>query len=266
VAFDTSKLGTQELDVTYHTVDGVDLNMDLYYPAAGGPWPGLIFIHGGGWTTGDKAPLPVNPTEAGYLVASINYRLYPDYRFPAMIEDVKCAIRSLRAHAAAYNLDPDRISLIGHSAGGHLAALAGLAGESAGWDTGPYRDQSSRVQAVIAMSGPTDLMGRYPDWVEELKTGVFGPEQWVSASPVTYAGPGAPPFMIVHGDADAAVPVEQAHRLHSALVNAGARSELIIMRNAGHGLEPLGGTPEPSMEQVLERMLVFLSRLSATPG
>ncbi|HMN60777.1 MAG TPA: alpha/beta hydrolase, partial [Anaerolinea sp.] len=88
-------------------------------------------------TEGDNDPLPVVPTTAGFLVVSINYRMYPAYRFPAMIEDVKCAIRYLRAHAAQFNLDPERIALIGHSAGGHLAALAGLAGEEAGWDRGP---------------------------------------------------------------------------------------------------------------------------------
>ena len=168
--FDTAKYGTIDRDVTYCTQDGLAQAMDIYYPPSGGPWSGLIFVHGGGWAEGDKAPLPVNPAGAGYLVASINYRMYPAYRFPAMIEDVKCAIRYLRAHAAAYNLDPDRIALIGHSAGGHLAALAGLAGESAGWDTGPYLEQSSRVQAVVVMSGPTDLTREFPDWVMAQKT------------------------------------------------------------------------------------------------
>jgi acetyl esterase/lipase len=259
---DTATFGTFEQDITYCTVDGLDLKLDLYTPTAGGPWPGLIFVHGGAWTEGDKAPLPLNPAEAGYLVASINYRLFPTYRFPAMVEDVKCAIRYLRAHAANLNLDPDHIALIGHSAGAHLAALAGLADERVGWDTGPYSDQSSRVQAVIALSGPADLTRPYPDWVEELKVGVFGPEQWVSASPVNYAGPDAPPFMIVHGDADPLVPVEQAHHLHKTLLTAGASSQLVIIQNAGHGIEPLGGTPNPSIEQVLVMMLTFLSGMT----
>lgn len=266
LTFDAAKLGTLEQDVIYDTVDGLALTMDIYYPGAGGPWPGLIFVHGGAWMEGDKVPLPVNPAEAGYLVASINYRLYPAYRFPAMIEDVKCAIRYLRAHAHAYGLDPQRIALVGHSAGGHLAALAGLAGESAGWDAGPYLDQSSRVQAVIEISGPTDLTRQQPGLMEELKASVFGPEQWVSASPVTHVSPGAPPFMIVHGDADPEVPVEQAHLLHSALLDAGAHSELVILQHSGHGLEPVGGTPVPSMEQLLAMMLVFLSGMADPPS
>ena len=221
MTFDVAKLGTIEQDVTYCTVESHDLKMDVYYPASGGPWPGVIFVHGGGWTEGDKAPLPMVPTAYGYLVVSINYRMYPAYRFPAMIEDVKCAIRFLRAHADDYNLDPERIALIGHSAGGHLAALAGLVDESAGWDVGPYLEQSSRVQAVVDLSGPADLTGRFPDMAEELKVSVFGAAQWVSASPVTYARPDAPPFLIVHGEEDGVVPVEQAHRLHDALFEAG---------------------------------------------
>jgi len=258
--FDTAKLGTIEQDVIYCTIEGQKLSLDVYYPTSGGPWPGVIFVHGGAWTEGDKAPLPVVPTANDYLVISINYRMYPAYRFPAMIEDVKCAIRFLRAHAAGYNLDPERIALIGHSAGGHLAALAGLVDERAGWDVGPYSEQSSRAQAVVEMSGPTDLTGRFPEAVEELKSNVFGEEQWVSASPVTYARPDAPPFLIVHGDKDAVVPVEQAYRLHDALRKAGASSELMVLQHAGHGLEPVGGTPMPSLEESLAHMLAFLAR------
>jgi acetyl esterase/lipase len=263
--FDAAKLGALDQDVTYRTVDDLDLKMDVYYPADSGPWPGFVFVHGGAWMAGDKAPLPVNPAGTGYLVASINYRHHPAYRFPAMIEDVKCAIRYLRAHAGAYHLDAEHIAVVGHSAGGHLAALAGLAGEDAGWDTGPYRDQPSHVQAVIVMSGPSDLTRKYPDSVEEIKLGVFGPEQLESASPVRYANPGAPPFMIVHGDADPVVPVEQAYLLHNALLKAGTPSDLVIVQDAGHGFEPLGGTPTPSMEQVLARMMEFLSQMTDPP-
>jgi acetyl esterase/lipase len=259
-AFDTAKLGTIKQDVTYCKMDGHELKMDVYYPASGGPWPGLIFIHGGGWTEGDKAALPLIPTAAGYLVVSINYRMYPDYRFPAMIEDVKCAIRSLRAHAVEYNLDPERIALIGHSAGGHLAALAGLAGDNAGWDVGQYLNQSSRVQAVVEMSGPADLTRPFPEWVDELMTAIFGAEQLVSGSPVTYAAQDAPPFLIVHGDADDGVPVEQAYLLHDALIKAGAPSELVILQNGGHGLDPVGGTMTPSLEEVLGMIMTFLAR------
>jgi len=258
-AFDTAKYGTVDHDVAYRTIDGQKIPMDVYYPAGGGPWAGVIFIHGGGWTDGDKAPLMGFPGETGYLLASINYRMYPAYRFPAMIADVKCAIRYLRAHAAAYNLDPTRIGLLGHSAGGHLAALAGLAGENAGWDGAPYREQSSLVQAVIDLSGPTDLTRSFPDEISELIHNVFGPEQMVSGSPVHYAHPKAPPYLIIHGDADPVVPVEQAHLLYKALAETGAPVKKLIMHNAGHGLEPLAGPISPSAEEMLATILLFLA-------
>ncbi len=258
--FDTTKLGTTEQDVVYCQMDGIELKMDVYYPASVGPWPGLIFIHGGGWTEGDKAPLAVNPAEAGFLVVSINYRMYPNYRFPAMIEDVKCAIRSLRAHATHYNLDPERVALIGHSAGGHLAALAGLADESIGWDVGPFLEQSSRVQAVVEISGPTDLSRSFPEWVNSVKMDIFGEQQWISASPVTYVVPGAPPFLIIHGDADEAVPVEQAGLLYDALLKAGVPVEKVILHNGGHGLEPVGAAMSPSAEEAFAMILAFLER------
>jgi len=258
-AFDPTKLGTQEANIPYHNVDGQALTMDVYYPSSGGPWAGLVFVHGGGWTEGDKAPLPVVPTQAGFLVVSINYRLYPAYRFPAMIEDVKCAIRWLRAHAAELNLDTRRIALIGHSAGGHLAALAGLADESVGWDNGPHPEQSSQVQAVVEMSGPADLRSSYPSWVNDLKASVFGEKGMVSGSPVHYARKNAPPFLIVHGEKDDVMPVEQAVLLHQALTQAGASSQLIILKNAGHGFEAIGGVVTPSFEEAFGRVLAFLA-------
>lgn len=258
--FDTKQYGSVAQDVTYATVDGQALQMDIYFPPAGGPWKGLVFVHGGGWTEGDKAPLALDASGAGYLAISINYRLYPAYRFPAMIEDVKSALRYLRAHAAELNLDPERIALVGHSAGAHLAALAGLAGASAGWDGGPHAEQSSQVQAVVAIAAPTDLERSFPDWVMELKRQVFGPAQYASASPVKYAHREAPPFLIVHGDADPVVPVEQAGLLEQALQQAGARVEKLILHNGGHGLEAVGGEMSPSLEETFAEIMAFLAR------
>lgn len=255
--FDAAKRGSVDKDVVYAEMDGQALTMDVHYPRSRGPWRGLVFIHGGGWSEGDKAPLPIVPP--GYLVASINYRLYPQARFPAMIEDVKCAIRYLRAHAAAYNLDPSRIGLIGHSAGAHLAALAGLTGPDAGWDVGPHLDQSSAVQAVVVLAGPSDLTGDFAEDVNQLKLNVFGEERLASSSPVAHARRDAPPFLIVHGDADGVVPVEQAHLLHTALSNAGARPQKIILRNASHGFEPLGGSMWPPYPWTVAMILLFLA-------
>jgi acetyl esterase/lipase len=259
--FNPTKFGTFEKDLIFNKIDDLALLMDVYYPASGGPWPGLVFVHGGGWMEGDKAPLAIIPTDAGFLVFSINYRMYPAYRFPAMIEDVKSAIRYLRANAASFNLDPDRIALIGHSAGAHLVALAGLADENAGWDVGPYLDHSSRVQAVIEMSGPTDLARQFPAEVMELKANVFGQEKFDIASPVHYVHPDAPPMLIVHGEVDEIVPVEQAQLLYNALVQSGAPVEKIILQNGGHGLEPVGGEMSPSVGEMFAAVMAFLVKV-----
>src|SRR5207237_10124027 len=160
-----------------------------------------------------------------YVVASINYRLTPKYRWPAQIEDTKCAVRYLRANAARYNVNPDRIAIWGSSAGGHLAALAGLAGPSAGLEgTGGYEGVSSSVIAVIDMSGPTDftappepgidtspvvaLLGKPLDSAGDLLS---------RASPVTYVTKDAPPFLIMHGDKDQVVPFSQSQILYDKL-------------------------------------------------
>ena len=157
---DPAKLGTAERNVTYCTMNDLPQKMDIYYPASGGPWPVIMYVHGGSWYQGDKAEGEGwrGLNEQGFLVVSVNYRL-GDYqtKFPAMIEDVKCAVRYLRAHASDYNIDPDHIGAIGASAGGHLVALLGTADESAGWDVGKYLEQSSRVQAVISLAGIADF-------------------------------------------------------------------------------------------------------------
>src|SRR5207253_7695708 len=135
---------------------------DVYLPTVrvSGPSPVVMYVHGGGWTSGDKSWVDGVLKESeftgrGYLVAAVNYRLAPQYRWPAQIEDVKCAVRYLRANAATYNIDPNRIGAWGTSAGGHLVALMGLAGPDAGLEgKGGNPDQSSRVQAVVDMFGP----------------------------------------------------------------------------------------------------------------
>lgn len=263
--FNPSKQGTVETDRPYCRAGDQTLAMNLYYPPSGGPWPALVFIHGGGWTEGSKAEMDGTFATLGYLVVSIDYRLYPDHRFPAMIEDVKCAIRHLRANAAQYNLDPDRIGLFGNSAGGHLAALAGLAGRSAGWDVGENLEQSSQVQAVIVLAAPADLTRPFPGWVGELIETVFAGQSLPASSPITYITPDAPPFLILHGDADPVVPFEQAEILYAALVEAGVPVERVVVRNGGHGLEPVGGPAEPSGAEVLRIAFEFIERHLGQP-
>lgn len=253
------------LDVTYCTIDGQNQTLDIYYPRSGGPWPVFFYIHGGGWTDGDKSAGAgwKSLNDYGYLVVSVNYRMYPAYTFPAMIEDVKCAVRFLRAHATEYNLDPSRIVAAGDSAGGHLANLLGVTDASAGWDVGEYLDQSSRVQGVFSMAGPTDLTRPYP-LLEEAINNVFtgavdAPQsQRASGSPIAYISPDDPPFLLFHGEKDEYVPVEQVHIFHERLQAANVKSTLVIVQNGDHGLESADGSETPKWDVLWQKLQTFL--------
>ena len=134
--------GTVQQDIVYSSSNGADLKLDIHYPdLVNGPVPTVVYIHGGAWIQGDKeegawtVDIPAL-LEAGFAVVAVNYRLAPEYKFPAMIEDVKCAIRFLRANADRYSLATEKIGAYGGSAGGHLVSLLGLTDSSAGWDLG----------------------------------------------------------------------------------------------------------------------------------
>jgi acetyl esterase/lipase len=260
--FDSSKLGTVAKDITYCTVDGVELKMDVYYPSENiGRFPVTMYVHGGGWSSGDKAQgagvVEISELQqAGFLVVSVNYRLAPEYEFPAMIEDVKCAVRSLRAHADEYNLDPNRIGVWGGSAGGHLVNLLGTTDESAGFDVGEYLEYSSRVQAVVDMFGPADLTVQFEGGYESASR-VFGGFDAALASPVTYVTADDPPFLMLHGEKDALVPIEQSEILLAALQAAGVPAELVPVANAGHSFKPNGGQISPSRKEITQLVVTF---------
>jgi len=238
--------------------------MDVYFPEAGGPWPTVVYVHGGSWISGDKSEAALFATgmaSQGYLVVSINYRLYPAARYPAMIEDVKCAIRSLRANADQYNLDPNRIAAMGVSAGGHLVALLGTSDQSAGTDVGEYLEQSSRVQAVIAMAPVTDLTRNFPNADIELMRHVgFGEENIVQASPITHITADDPPFLLIHGDRDTVVPYEQSQLMYDRLVQTGVPAQLVIIKNADHSLSAFNGMATPTLGEIHQIILNFLEQ------
>lgn len=239
--------------------------MDVYFPDAAGPWPVLVYVHGGAWMHGDKSEPMISlfargMAGQGYLVVSINYRLYPEATFPAMIQDVKCAIRSLRANAAQYNLDPNRIGALGVSAGGHLVSLLGTTDASAGWDVGEYLDQSSRVQAVIAMAGVMDLSRSFPNTdIEAMKRIGFGEYNVVEASPISHVTADSPPFLLIHGDRDEVVPVEQSQLMYERLLQENVPAQLVIVQNARHSFTAPGGTT-PTVAEINQTMLDFLAR------
>lgn len=225
--------------------------LDLYLPPADDPLPLIVWIHGGAFRLGSKEDrVPLDQLRAGYAVAAINYRLSQHALFPAQIEDCKAAVRWLRAHADRYGIDPARIASWGESAGGHLAAMLGTTGSTAELEVGEHLDLSSRVQAVVDFFGPTDFLQMdahrlpqgmvhdTPDSPESELVG--GPIQErraevARANPVTYVGPDAPPFLIIHGDQDPLVPYHQSTLLVAALEAAGVPVTFYTVAGAGHG-------------------------------
>jgi acetyl esterase/lipase len=255
--------GATFLDVTYCTMDGQPQKMDVYLPPSGGPWPVLVYVHGGSWMSGDKSEsrrLVNDMTAQGYAIVSLNYRLYPSIRFPRMIEDVKCAIRSLRAHARDFHLDGNRMAAIGMSAGGHLVSLLGTSDQSTGWDVGEYLEQSSRVQAVIALAPATDLTQQFltSEQQSQLFDG-FGEANLPAASPIMHITPEDPPFLLIHGQLDPLLPVQQSQSMYERLIAAGVPAQLVVVQNGDHGLTAVDGSARPTMEQIKQIMLDFLA-------
>lgn len=262
--------GLQVKNLVYCTNE-VPVKMDLYFPAVlQEAAPALLYIHGGGWIGGDRnnslglEDMPAL-TAAGYLVANVDYRRSVKYPFPAMVADVKCAVRFLRAHAAELHIDPDRIGAWGSSAGGHIVSLLGLVDSSMGWDAGEYSEQSSRIQAVVDIFGPTDLTD--PEYQRKFERkgyllfDVMEPslEMLAWASPITYVSADDPPFLIIHGDSDNVVKLEQSQLLYERLLSFGVPAQLLIVQHAGHNFVSVGEEMMPSREDITLLILHFFN-------
>jgi acetyl esterase/lipase len=236
--------------------------MDILKPTSKDPLPAVIFITGGGFMAANKdnyLQQRMDISEAGYVVTSIEYRVTPQSTFPSPLEDVKSAIRFLRANATKYGIDPNQIAVMGDSAGGYLAALAGTTNDIKEFDKGDFLDKSSSVNAVIDLYGLSDLtkIGEgYSKEVQEIHkspsapeamlvngAAVFGPggsildnpDKAAKANPITYVTKDDPPFLLMHGDQDTLVSPNQTQILHEALINKGVDSTRYVVKGAGHG-------------------------------
>jgi len=238
-------------DLQYVTNGHVHQKLDLYLPKGNKKVPLIVFIHGGAFTRGDKKDQNPAPfLSDGYAFASLNYRLSQDAIFPAQIEDCKAAIRWLRRNAEKYRLDPDRFGAWGTSAGGHLVALLGTTGDTKLFDVGENLEFSSRIQAVADWFGPTDFLqmdahklpnGMGHDAPGSPESRLIGgaiqrnKEKVAAANPITYISPGAPPFLIAHGDADRLVPYQQSVLLAAALKAVEVPVTFYTVKGGGHG-------------------------------
>ncbi len=211
------------------------LHLDLHVPPGDGPFPVLLWIHGGGWMTGSRVwtvdqRFHERMVARGYAVADVDYRLALEATYPAQQADIDAAVRWLRHHAAALRIDPGRVAALGESAGGQLAAMAGLTG------TG-----DTAIQAVILWYGPADLSG-FPDRDDPFTGPAFllggPPAERLAfarlASPLFNIHPDAPPFLLVHGTEDELVPFAEAVAFAEALRARGVRCDLLPVEGAGH--------------------------------
>ena len=242
-------------DVNYAGDTSAAHLLDLYLPkkTSDKPRPLIVFIHGGGWQQGDKTEIVgllfALIQDGSFAGASINYRLSGEAKWPAQIHDCKGALRWLRAHANEYNFDPEKVGIMGISAGGHLVSLIGTSGGVAELEgtVGGNAEQSSRAQCVINLCGVGDMLtikaqGTILD--PELPNAPFfklfgGPlsehvKEATAASPVTYITADDPPFLHVHGTKDTLVPIAQSLEFSAALKKAGVSSTMITGKDGGH--------------------------------
>ena len=243
-----------EHDLVYGMVGQRYLKLDLYwFPDATEPMPLIIWVHGGAFRKGtkDDPRRALHMLEKGYAIASVEYRLSQEAIFPAQIQDCKAAVRWLRAHADCYRLDADCFGAWGPSAGGHLVAMLGTANDVSEWEVGGHLAVSSRVQAVCDWFGPTDFlrMNDVPgkmdhDAIDSPESQLVGapiqdhPDLAGNANPISYASPGDPPFLIMHGARDVTVIKNQSEFLNVALHEIGVPSRFVMLDDQAHGFGP----------------------------
>ena len=240
-------------DRVFAEVDGRELLLDLYLPQSSKPLPLIVYVHGGAWRAGSKDSMTLTALlGAGYAIASVEYRLTPEARFPAQVHDIKAAIRFLRGSQDRYPYDGRKVAIAGSSAGGHLAALVGVTNGTAELEgsVGAHLDQSSDVQAIIAYYGASNLLtilhqstprglsvrkpalqlllGGQPEQQRQLAT---------LASPVSHVDRSDPPLLLLHGDQDPQMPINQSHELHGKFKSLGLAVALHVLHGSAHGGE-----------------------------
>lgn len=249
----SSEMSRRIDNIQYAEVDGHRLLLDLYLPTEADRPPLVVWVHGGAWRSGSKSPMPLTDLVLkGFAVASVDYRLSPVARFPAQIHDCKAAIRFLRGSAEKYGINAERIGIAGSSAGGHLVALVGVTNDhnALEGDVGEHDDQSSSVQAIVDYFGPTNfltilrqstphglsvrvpalklLLGDEPDNVPDLAR---------LASPVFHVDEDDPPLLLIHGDQDPQVPINQSHELHGKYEEHKLLVQFEVVHGGEHGGE-----------------------------
>ncbi|MFM7925621.1 MAG: alpha/beta hydrolase fold domain-containing protein [Planctomycetaceae bacterium] len=250
-------------DVVYGRVGERELLLDIFTPEVEGPVPAVIVIHGGAWRSGNRKQLrgyADSLAKRGMACFAIDYRLAPEHKFPAQIDDCRMAVRWVRRHAAEYQVDAARLGAIGYSAGGHLAALLGTTGKAA--DEDPEK-LDTRLQAIVAGGAPTEfrLMADGGKWAEYWMGGdrKAVPEKFEAASPTAFVDAKDPPFFFFNGTDDKLVPLIWSMTCHTALRGAGVRSEVYRVEGAGHLQAAMN-------REAIQRSVAFLATELRAPG
>jgi len=238
-------LATKE--VVYASYPGREMHLDLFQPRKQGTFPAVILVHGGAWITGSHAmenPFAIELARRGYVAATIEYRLSNEAKYPAQIHDLKAAVRWLRANAARYQIDPNRIAAIGASAGGHLVALLGATNELSNLEgSGDNRNVSSKVQSVVDIDGPATFID--PGNIEKEKKGPLDtntrligatynekPDVWQDASPITHVNPKSASVLFINSSSYR--PFQQREEMRDKLKALGITSEIVVIPNTPH--------------------------------
>lgn len=257
---------TRQIDVVYTSGKNWEQKLDLYLPPNNGkPTPVVINIHGGGWNHGTKESQSGFNTffKMGFAVANIEYRLTPQATAPAAVEDARCALIYLIKNAKALNIDVNKIVVMGGSAGGHLALMAGLLANDHRFDGNCTGVENIKVAAIIDKYGITDVW----DWGYGKNITSKSAGRWLgdkakdeafarSVSPITYVSKDNPPVFIAHGDADPTVPYEQSVELHKKLKEAGVITEFMTIEGGKHG-----GFPRDKNAELNKAIAAFLQKL-----
>jgi len=234
----------EKLAIVYDARYAPVTSLDVYLPSGSGARPAVMLIHGGSWRSGNRDSfrgVAQRFARSGYVAITVDYRLFPDAIFPAAVQDCACALSFVRKHAAEYRVNPDRIAMMGYSAGAHLASLVGLSANSIALAPDCASGPTSPPRAVIDGAGPTDL------WVMANNSAVVDfmggtpadrPVEYDLGSPIERVAAHAPSFLIIHGGADAMVSIEQSQRFRDALVAAGNQAHLLEVVGGGHVFSP----------------------------
>jgi acetyl esterase/lipase len=253
-------------DIPYTKASGTELKLDIMVPRNGkGPYPVVMVIHGGAWRAGNKKDCQIimpDLVRHGYAAISPQYRFCPKETFPAQVQDVKAAVRWVKAHAKEYDIDPERMGAMGFSAGGHLALMLGLTAPADGLDGEvPAGGPDSRVKAVVNYFGPTDLgASDIPDVSKPLVKDFLGalakdrPDLAAKASPLTYVTKDDAPVLTFQGTKDPLVPPTQATKLAEAMTAAGVPGRIELLVGASHGWG------EPELSRTKAETFTFLDR------